>query len=583
MMDDNREGLLEEISDDELLEHVRRGDMRSYGLLWQRHAGPARSVARGFVGLDADDLVSEAFERLLVALQSGKGPKGAFRPYLITTVRNVARRQYNRDIPRAETDFDFMVDTDAPDGESAAIQGQYHRAAGEAFQSLPPRWQEALWYAEVDGLQPREMAAPLGLSANAVSALVLRAKRGFRDAWVTAQLAKAGSTECQQTISDIGAYARDGLAPRATRKVEAHIATCETCTAALKEARDISHSLALVLLPAVAGAAGAVGYLSTMRPPTMPEMQLPITTAAAPAEGVMVEQVTGRSHARRSVLVAAAVIALLLIGGVSMASILLQPEPEPEAAPLVSEEQIDGPITSAPAAAPSPFVKPDKHQDGDPEMPPLGVIPPDVPIEPDLRFETPGAVQTPDNVPTIVPSEPAEPAVPSALVLQDDNRMYPRLTGVDAVPGARIEVTDAADTLLAVATADSRGHWTVSIAKGDPGTFTVFVSQTVLGRESRASAPMTYTVAAPPTSLQPIAGASVDAERFNFRLDMPPGTVIQRQVLGQSSMQTLTVPASGAWNEYLAVAPGKWTLRLRYALPETRDFGPWAEIPFTAQ
>ena len=94
---------------------------------------------------------------------------------------------------------------------------------------------------------------------------------------------------------------------------------------------------------------------------------------------------------------------------------------------------------------------------------------------------------------------------------------------------------------------------------------------------------MTYTVAAPPTSLQPIAGASVDAERFNFRLDMPPGTVIQRQVLGQSSMQTLTVPASGAWNEYLAVAPGKWTLRLRYALPETRDFGPWAEIPFTAQ
>ncbi|CAH0193192.1 hypothetical protein SRABI44_01739 [Microbacterium foliorum] len=161
--------------------------------------------------------------------------------------------------------------------------------------------------------------------------------------------------------------------------------------------------------------------------------------------------------------------------------------------------------------------------------------------------------------------------------------MYPRVAGTDAVPGARIEISDAAGTLLAVATADSRGHWTTSLVKSGPGTFTVSASQTVLGIESERSAPTTYTVTDPPASARPLAGAVVDAARFNFRLELPPGTVIQRQVLGQSLIQTLTMPASGTWNEYLAVSPGDRVLRLRYALPETRDFGPWADTEFTAR
>ncbi|KJL21094.1 RNA polymerase sigma factor [Microbacterium foliorum] len=582
-MNDNQEEQIEEISDEELLEHVRRGDMRSYGLLWERHAGPARSVARGFAGLDADDLVSEAFERLLVALQAGKGPQGAFRPYLITTVRNVARRQYNRDVPRAEIDFDFMVDADAPDGESAAIQGQRHRAVSEAFQSLPLRWQEALWYAEVDGLPPREMTGSLGLSANAVSALVLRAKRGFRDAWVTAQLARADSPECQQILSDIGAYSRGGLSPRATKKVDSHIATCESCTAALKEAREIAHSLALALLPAVAGAAGAVGYLSTMRPPTMPEMQLPVTTAAA-AEGPVREGPRSLTTRR---LGAAALVAVVLIGGGSAAATLWQPGSD--ANPLASEEQTQTPIASRPVPSPLPFVKEtqDAPLNEDPVMPPPGATRPDTPVVTDRPQDPTDTVQPPDTrqnpgtpTPTVAPSDPE---TPDMAVLQDDSRMYPRVTGTDAVPGARIEISDATGTLVAVTTADSRGRWTMSLTQNGPGTFTVSASQTVLGLDSKPSAPVTYTVTDAPAAARPLAGAVVDATRFNFRLDLPPGTVIQRQILGQPSIHTLTVPASGAWNEYLAVTPGDRVLLLRYALPETRDFGPWAETEFTAR
>ena len=75
---------------------MRKGDTKAYGELWKRHTGPAYSVARTFVSLDADDIVSEAFARVLRAIQAGGGPTAGFRPYLIMTVRNVGRRWYVR-------------------------------------------------------------------------------------------------------------------------------------------------------------------------------------------------------------------------------------------------------------------------------------------------------------------------------------------------------------------------------------------------------------------------------------------------------------------------------------------------------
>ncbi|MGN7966049.1 sigma-70 family RNA polymerase sigma factor [Microbacterium sp. 22179] len=569
-------------SDGELLDRVRAGETRAFGLLWERHAGAALSVARGFTGLDADDIVSEAFERLLVSLQGGKGPRGAFRPYLITTVRNVGRSLYKRDVPRRDADFDLMIDADAIDGEHAAIRDQHHRAAEEAFRSLPPRWQEALWYSEVDGLPPREMSGPLGLSSNAISALVNRARKGFRDGWVSAQLARAASPECQAVIADIGAYTRDGLAPRASRKIEAHVATCGSCAAALKEAQGIAQTLAIAILPAVAGTAGAAGYVATLRPPAMPEMQLQVTTAAAGESGI--EPQEAHPTRRRVVVIVALLLLLLIAAAIAvLAPRATEAEPDRGGAPAVVEEGQRDPVappTAFPSASPTPIVSPSPDDEARPRA---GVEPPRrQPFSPLVPFVSPPA-PAPGAGSPVPPAVPVVPDVLQPTLLQTDPRMYPRLRGDSAEPGALIRVLDSAGQPIGTTTADVFGRWSVPITSGGEGATYVSVTQTVRGITSQASATLPYSVEAPPMASRPLAGNVVNADRFNFRLDVPAGSVIQRSVVGQTPIQTLTVPASGVWNEYLAVPPGTHVLRLRWADPMTRDVGPWTEVTFTAE
>lgn len=76
--------------DPELIAAVRGGDLDAHGELFVRHADAARRLARrlGYAA-DADDLVADAFERVLMVLRRGVGPDVAFRPSLLTSVRRL--------------------------------------------------------------------------------------------------------------------------------------------------------------------------------------------------------------------------------------------------------------------------------------------------------------------------------------------------------------------------------------------------------------------------------------------------------------------------------------------------------------
>ena len=64
---------------------------RTYEDLYVEHAPMARRVALSMVPRDvADDIVAEAFTRVLGAIRAGGGPGPAFRAYLLTAVRNTA-------------------------------------------------------------------------------------------------------------------------------------------------------------------------------------------------------------------------------------------------------------------------------------------------------------------------------------------------------------------------------------------------------------------------------------------------------------------------------------------------------------
>lgn len=253
---------LPDASDGELIEWARNGDNQAFGELWRRHYNAGRTVARSFSSsLDPDDLVQESFAKIYQAVQKGGGPTGAFRAYLFTTIRNTAAA-WGR--ARHETSIDTLESFEDPDtNEESSLEALDRGLTAKAFRSLPTRWQEVLWYTEIEQMTPQQTAPLLGMKANSVAALAYRAREGLRQAWIQAHLQSVpDGSEHQWTIERLGSYARGALGERDKAKLESHLNDCARCTIVAAEAKDVSSRIALVLLPLTAGVAGATAYLA---------------------------------------------------------------------------------------------------------------------------------------------------------------------------------------------------------------------------------------------------------------------------------------------------------------------------------
>lgn len=259
---DPLEGTLESASDMELVESTRNGDSAAFGELWNRHSGAGRSVARSH-NHDADDLLAEAFARVFQAISTGGGPTAAFRPYLFTTIRNVSMQWSRQRGADPSEDLDLVADPDSE--EEASLAALDKSLTVQAFRSLPTRWQEALWYSEVEQMSSQEIGPLLGMTANAVSALTYRAREGLRQAWIQAHLSRAKNPECATTIERLGSYTRGMLGSREMKRVRDHLGTCASCSIVAEEARQVGSRLALVLLPLAAGVSGAAGFLAWLQ------------------------------------------------------------------------------------------------------------------------------------------------------------------------------------------------------------------------------------------------------------------------------------------------------------------------------
>src|SRR4051812_35952130 len=249
-------------SDPELIAAVRAGDVDAYGTLFERHRRAALSLARQIAGpSDADDLVSDAFIKLLTVLQNGGGPDVAFRAYLLTAVRRLHIDRV-RSGQRLQTTDDLTPFDPGVPFHDTAIAGFESGAAAKAFASLPERWQLVLWHLEVEGQKPADIAPLLGMSANSVSALAYRAREGLRQAFLTMHIADLSDADCRWVNEHLGAFVRKGLAKRDAGKVRAHLDGCRRCTAMYLELDDVNSNLAAVIAPLLLGTAAA-GYLAS--------------------------------------------------------------------------------------------------------------------------------------------------------------------------------------------------------------------------------------------------------------------------------------------------------------------------------
>ncbi len=248
---------VDEPGDAELISAVRGGDVDAYGELFSRHVGAARRLARQLVSPpDADDLVSDAFAKVLGVLQRGGGPDLAFRAYLLTAVRRLHVDRI-RATARLHTTGDMESFDPGVPFRDTAVEGFENAAAARAFASLPERWQMVLWHTEVEEQKPAEVAALLGISANSVSALAYRAREGLRQAFLTMHAQELEDDACSWTHENLGAYIREGISRRDAAKVEAHLSECRPCTAVYLELTEVNSNLSGILAPLLLGGVAA--------------------------------------------------------------------------------------------------------------------------------------------------------------------------------------------------------------------------------------------------------------------------------------------------------------------------------------
>jgi RNA polymerase sigma factor (sigma-70 family) len=586
------DGPLSARSDEDLVAAARGGDDAAYAALWERHAASARSAARAVSPqVDPDDLVSEAFTSILSTIRKGGGPQDGFRPYLFATIRNVAASWGRRPSEMALDDLDERAaDSAAEFAELVADRS----VLAQAFRELPARWRTLLWYIEVEGMKPREVAPILGMSANAVSALAYRAREGFKQAWLQAHISDpARPAECRWVCELLVASERKAVARADRRRLDEHLRTCQACRIVAADLEHVTQKLRVVLLPLVLGGAGALAYTADATT-AVAAVAAGSPTGGGGASGSGEMGAGGASGggagvgsagttALPVVGIAASVVA---VAAVAVGAIVFAANPwsvpageapvavnapaetdasadvappldakPPEAETVPAPENADVP---APGSAEAPLPAP---------APRLAPAPAPAPTPaPSQPAPAPNAVPTPAPTPAPTPGPttppPAQTATPALDAPRDLTAAVPApITGAGAA-GATVTLHDDAGAALVTVTAGADGRFS-AIVPGDllRAGMTVRAVQTAPGgRTSEASAPVGPF--ALPVPVVTASDGSLDARLEDGDFDGRADDLFL--VLSGQHGHTVAVSVDGVWTGNLHVLTGVPLRRVVY-------------------
>ncbi|MBT2587335.1 sigma-70 family RNA polymerase sigma factor [Arthrobacter sp. ISL-95] len=217
-----------------MLNLIRAGQLSAFAELFRRYRNLAAYVARveSDNPSDMDDVVGEAFASVFQALAVGRGPSDSFRAYLLTAVRRTAHR---RNVQARRVGF--LSDVPDRDRDDGYVDPYLHALEPssliEAFRSLPARWQAVLWYSEVETMKPASVARIMDMTPNSVSALLIRARKGLRQAYLQGHVVVTSMDSCAEVSQHFGKYVLSDGRAAGSVKIRRHVDGCSPCAMAL--------------------------------------------------------------------------------------------------------------------------------------------------------------------------------------------------------------------------------------------------------------------------------------------------------------------------------------------------------------
>ena len=547
---------LESLEDGELVKLTRQGNKDAYAELWTRYYTVGMNYATGLTRSDPEDLVVEAYTKILRAIQSGKGPQDLFRPYLYATIRNVS-------ITRHQKSGDTLNGLEEASWGTAPVEGDVmsHIDAeriGRVLKEMKPAQREILWLSEVEEHSVSEIAEELGISKSNVSTSTQRARQEFVRLWTQDHVRTDGvspNSEHAFVLTHAGEYLTGKPSARVQTRIDAHLAHCEECAAKLEDAKSVAGMFRSRVAPAIVGTITAVSgangqaFAAETAPPPMPSKLGALVT---PAKGSLWP-------------IGAAAGGALILG---LAGLFAWPSPRttgeidlptmPIVTTTTSEPQTPepsvgpAPTTPVPSATPSPTATPVK-------TPPV-IVPP-----------APRPVTVPTTTPRPRASAPAAPkpaaAKPAIVIGAVDtgpsNVCYPVASGT-AQAGSTIEVSDGSQAAVAVRV-DARGRWSSPALLGYGAGRNTLTASSPSGKQTADSAPA--TVAPPPQVAVNTSGGRLVVTLKYAKPGIPLDVSIDGRVVG-----SVTADSAGV-GTYTTNGSLTQDIALRYH--PVGCYGPW--------
>ena len=230
---------------DALVHAARAGERAALERLIAREAPRVRRFASKLCSdpVEAEDVAQDA----LVAAAQGLSQlrdASALTSWLYTLVRSACLRRSRREPRGVHTsleDREEAATSDETPDDTLARQ-RLARAIEQAIETLEPSWREVVLLRDVEGLAASEVADLLGIEVEAVKSRLHRARVALR-ARLLPVVAPAEPTvpsdpACPDIVSILSRHLEGEIGPEACAAMEAHVATCTSCSRACASLRD---------------------------------------------------------------------------------------------------------------------------------------------------------------------------------------------------------------------------------------------------------------------------------------------------------------------------------------------------------
>ena len=183
----------EELSSEDLMVRIAKGDDDAFEILVNRHQTSVLNLIYRFIGdrTQAKDLAQEVFLRVWQTAKSYE-PKAKFTTWTYRIATNLcfnelkaARRRRWFPFYRSEEDNENAVEDTYSDGSPTAedllLAKERSRQISDALQDLPANQRMALILKRYDDLPYEEIARVMGCSVSAIESLLVRAKKNLQE------------------------------------------------------------------------------------------------------------------------------------------------------------------------------------------------------------------------------------------------------------------------------------------------------------------------------------------------------------------------------------------------------------------